>query len=820
MDYENRKDKAFTPEGEQPALEMQLGKVRVELRAEGLFFCYENREVGPFKYRVEMERKGFEMDVAAILSGIPEDRVIQLKVLIEKAVDLTWHGQKDEAMPLDWEIDSELEKWAVRPRDVLAAKLRLRDHIPYELPQIFEDEEGVIHTQISRLDAALAGKPVVLNGQIVSEQSQKALPESLYVRCSRCNAEIKMNLAKPENRDLLEAVIFNQKKILDMRAKAALIQEESRECSGRGGHSVECEEQGFIDYAVLGVRDLLEEMEKFDQQVYQARRVHLVGVKVPPSKKVRFRGQVVVDPSSRDLCVLADEAEALGTQVAGFQVTDEDRAEWPKWFNSQLDVAAQVAPDMVGRELVQRAYLLVIHSVPEIPDIHGEKIRGSLRVLCFGDTKTHKSESAKDLTIGHYGLGGFIVAESSSRTGITYSVDTENKAIVWGELPNNDLGLTVIDGLHTMFGEEMKELRESLENQRIIVRRFVSGEALARTRVIGILNPNKPMNQYMYPCMAVKDNQAFRDPPDVTRWDLFLPFSDDDVPKETIAARKPRVRPMPDETFKRHVYWAWSRRPEHIQYTDEARSRIVEATTELMANYTLSSLPLVHNGIRDVLSRLSVAQACRTHSTDETHTLVIIDVGHVEAALQFYHEMLDRLALGAYKLREEGRLEIRPSELEEIVGDLNQTHMEILRSIEIQSKGSPALAAELDLSDRTIKEYYKALKKHGLIATSPKVGVELTARGVQFLKALTQTNGEIVKKNFTISLIPEGKGISIKDLIQRLRAKWTRGYEQDFEDLIVELGGYTKQEAERLREKLLEEGALAYDPEGYLVWVR
>lgn len=33
------------------------------------------------------------------------------------------HDKKDE--PLDWEIDSELEKWAVRPRDVLAAELRI-----------------------------------------------------------------------------------------------------------------------------------------------------------------------------------------------------------------------------------------------------------------------------------------------------------------------------------------------------------------------------------------------------------------------------------------------------------------------------------------------------------------------------------------------------------------------------------------------------------------------------------------------------------------------------------------------------------------------
>jgi len=613
-----------------------------------------------------------------------------------------------------------------------------------------EAEEEEIQTQVSRLDASLVGKRVRLNAQIVSEQSQKALPRSLIIHCSRCSGEAEADLSKSENEELLEAVVFKQKDALRMRGEAALIDQVGAQCYKKPKHSVRIEEQGFIDYAVLGVRDLLEETVKFDQQVYQSRQVHLVGVKVPPSKKVRLQGHVAVNPSTRDICILADDVEPLETQVAGFSVTDRDRVEWPKWFNGQ-DLSCQVAPDMVGRELVQTAYLLLLHSVPEIPDIHGQIIRGCLRILCFGDTKTYKSMSAKDLTLDHYGLGGFIIAETSSRTGITYTIDTENHAIIWGELPLNDLGLTVIDGLHAMFGEEMRELRETLETQRIIVRRFVSGEALARTRVIGIFNPNKPMNQYMYPCMAVKDNTAFYDPPDITRWDILLPFGIGDVSGDEVARRVPKARPVPEELFKRHVYWAWSRKPQHIRYTEEAKGLIVEASIDLMSRYSLSGLPIVHMGVRDVLCRLSVATAALNHSTDETHTLVIVDMKHVEEALGFYHEMLEGLALGDYKIEEEGKLEISPSEFEEIIKDLGPTELEMLNSIKIHSKGSAVLAAELDLSDRTIREHYKPLKKHGLIATTAKVGASLTARGVKILKTLRSEDYETVKKNFTIS---------------------------------------------------------------------
>ena len=757
-------------------------KVKVEPTVDGWLFSYEDRAAGPFKDLDQVDH----VAVAAQLSGLDQQAVEE------------WGAHPGE----------DKEKWTVQPKDVFRAKLRVYACISTEPSAAREEGEAAVSTQVSRLDAELVGKRVSLNAQIVSEQSQKALPHKLVIRCARCNGEATANLSTPENQGLLEAVVFKDREGLRRRAEAVLIDEVGAPCEKKTGHRVVTEEEGFMDYAVLGARDLLEEVEKFDQQVFRSRRVHLVGVKVPPSKKVCLHGLVVVDPSTRDLCVLADGVEPLETQVAGFQVTPEDRAEWPKWFNGQLDIAAQVAPDMVGRELVQRAYLLLLHSVPEIPDIHGQIIRGCMRALCFGDTKTYKSMSARDLTISHYGLGGFIMAETSSRTGITYTIDTENRAIVWGELPNNDLGLTVIDGLHIMFAEEMKELRETLETQRIIVRRFVSGDALARTRVIGIFNPNKPMNQYMYPCMATKDNTAFYDPPDLTRWDIFLPFGDGDVSPELIARRRPAERPIPEELFKRHVYWAWSRRPEHVRYTEEAKGLIIEASVDLMNRYSLSSLPIVHRGVRDVLCRLSVATACRNHSTDETHTLVIVDMEHVEENLRFYNEMLEALALGAYKVEMEGRLKISPSEFEEIVRDIGPTEMEILNSIKVHSKGSAVLAAELDLSDRTIREHYKPLKKHGLITTTAKVGASLTARGVQFLKALRSERCEVVKENFTISQ-RLSVGEKIKIVYDKARELVVDGKVSKF-DLADALGDRVdRMEVFELLDKLKEEGKLA-----------
>ena len=135
INSENLDDKASAPAGEQPTPETPPGKVRVEVRADGFYFCHENQCVGPFRHQGEMDQLGFEVDVAAKLSGIAEDRVDHLNELVKKAVDLKYHGRKDEAMPLDYEIDGELEKWTVQPKDVFKAMMAVYAYLQEPEPQ-------------------------------------------------------------------------------------------------------------------------------------------------------------------------------------------------------------------------------------------------------------------------------------------------------------------------------------------------------------------------------------------------------------------------------------------------------------------------------------------------------------------------------------------------------------------------------------------------------------------------------------------------------------------------------------------------------------
>jgi len=143
-----------------------------------------------------------------------------------------------------------------------------------------------------------------------------------------------------------------------------------------------------------------------------------------------------------------------------------------------------------------------------------------------------------------------------------------------------NMGYVAIDSLDQLHSEEIKEMREALESQIVKVRRMVSGKAPARTRITASINVgkerDKAMNTYLYPCQSLKDTYIFQSPPDITRWDIFIPFADEDVPKEKIVGRRAKERPIPKEVFKRHVYWVWSRRPDQIHYTKEAEEEIIE----------------------------------------------------------------------------------------------------------------------------------------------------------------------------------------------------------------------------------------------------
>ncbi len=615
-----------------------------------------------------------------------------------------------------------------------------------------------LRIRLRELRAELIGFPIEAEIQIGGFSKPKALPRALRVVCERCGFTSTFSyddLYGEERLSLLRALLFK-----DDGGLLELV--EAPECK-QGSHRwrlYPSEAEGHLDLTLIFAFDPLEPLnpsKAFKERVEQKVKLYLIGCQPPSSKALRIRGWVACEPKTRDITIIADDAEACGDEASDFEVGDEDRRLWTRYFMGREpgELLNQVASTMVGRPLAQEALLLLLHSVAVIPDIYGQPIRGCLRVLFYGDTKTHKSRSGKDLTIDHYGLGDYVVGETSSRAGLTYTIDSENRILIWGALPLNDLGLVVIDGLHSIHKEEWREFREALETMRVIVRRMVSGEALARVRILGIFNPgmrqHKPLSAYLYPCEALQDTWIFSDPPDITRWDIFIPFSTRDVPEALIARARPRERPIPDDVFLRHVRWVWSRRPDQIHYVEEAKRLIEREAERFIKAYSLDTIPIVHLGYRDVITRLSVAYAALLHSVDDSHEVIIVKAEHVERAVAFLEKMIEALELQEYRDEVEGRWEITASEAEEIIADLDEETIAILNALRSGSKTSDELAELIGVSPSTIKRRYAVLKKHALIQTTPHRGVSLTYRGVNFVKTYLIGEKSLVSKTDTNS---------------------------------------------------------------------
>lgn len=101
---------------------------------------------------------------------------------------------------------------------------------------------------------------------------------------------------------------------------------------------------------------------------------------------------------------------------------------------------------------------------------------------------------------------------------------------------------------------------------------------------------------------------------------------------------------------------------------------------------------------------------------------------------------------------------------------------------------------------------------------------------VSFFQKETEVEPSLVQEKerdvFPISPISEVKGLNpekkpvLSGLENTLRDTWKTGTTEDFKKLAQQKGDLNELETEAFVENLFEEGKIAYDPEGWLVWVR
>lgn len=633
-----------------------------------------------------------------------------------------------------------------REIETISAKTGLRIH---EVRQAlieknlitFEGDDPKL--QVADVAADDLGTTAIFDLEILSVQGAMSLPVRMSSRCARCgSASPDGDEVKLEPEDMLFLSPPQRQDHINLKALQA--HEENAGCGRRKSATVfRLEPRESVDYAVLQVGDVHDSREGFAGGFDDTRLdLHLLMVRPPTCGRIRVRAKIVQHPKTLRTTLIAYEYRPLEELPAEPKLDENERAAFAGWARNPMEtIRRQVAPDMVERDLVKEARVLVLHSPRKIPDVDGKKeLRGGLIEVLFGDTTTNKSESAEDTH--RLGFGPKVQAENAARTGLTYTLSQNSSnewSLTWGILPRNHGKWAFLDGVERWSNELQGNLRAAMRDQEVSVDKVLHGRRPCAVRLTITANPDKDMAEYPFPCAAIGDIRTFRGQggkpsgPDIARVDFWLPFSLEDISARAVADRTAQDRPYPPDLFLKKILWVWSRRPSDISYQDPAKAAIRECAAKLMEEFGCASMPIAHRGLRDTVCRVAVAVAAVRFSTSDAVQLVVTPE-HVAEADSFLRRMYELLELGDYKLHSKAEVRLDGGEALSVAIDIGEMGLQTVHLLAKESMSARQIAAKLTVNPDTIQDLYGRLKDHALIETTRGKGSELTSRGMRFFQ--------------------------------------------------------------------------------------
>jgi hypothetical protein len=453
---------------------------------------------------------------------------------------------------------------------------------------------------------------------------------------------------------------------------------------------------------VLFARPSVEHVRGSDAADYKNMKIMSAGRHdTLPNNTVQVTGALWPSPRTQGNEFLAWDVQRMETsldsfildgkaiqQMRKFQAREGERP--MKKLGAISRALATHVTKIYGRPEMHAAMDLVFHSVLAF-DFAGQRIdRGWLELLVEGDTRTGKSEVASQLA-RYYSAGEVISCEAATYAGIVGGLQqygsSKEWAVTWGAIPINDRRLVVLDEVGGLHPEEIAQLSSVRSSGTAELTKIQSERTFARTRLIWLGNPrNGRMSDFTYGVQAIRP--LIGNDEDIARFDFAMAVVADEVPSEVINSYHRSGKMIYDEeACAALVRWAWSRRPEHIVWVDDAEERCLTLAQEMGKRY-IESPPLVQGAnIRVKIARLAVAMAARLFSTDDEFERVLVRTEHVEDAVSF----LDRI----YGMRSFGYAE----RSKEIIADRLYAADRALE-MERYLEASPALAKFLRGSGR------------------------------------------------------------------------------------------------------------------------
>lgn len=281
--------------------------------------------------------------------------------------------------------------------------------------------------------------------------------------------------------------------------------------------------------------------------------------------------------------------------------------------------------------------------------------RGWLNTLVLGDTETGKSLVCKHIT-NLFHCGVFINAESCSYVGLVGGAVKSSSGMFilrWGKIPLYNRQLVVVEELSGLSVEEISYMSEI---RSAGIARYdkagLTGETSAKTRLICLSNVRgrgKSLGDYNTGVQAAQELVGQNE--DLARFDLILTATDDEVDGRIInqdqtTKEKESFSSVELTAFKELAMFAWSLKPDQIDFTTSAYRACLQQTLKMAGEYH-SSLPVFKSGSgRLKLARIALSIACIQFSWDSERGKLLVTDKHVEAAAKLLNHLFQKPSFG------------------------------------------------------------------------------------------------------------------------------------------------------------------------------
>lgn len=413
---------------------------------------------------------------------------------------------------------------------------------------------------------------------------------------------------------------------------------------------------------------------------YVVRQAYYCGSGIKSNEIYSFKGTTLPHPRSQHVTHMFNDADTVADAITNFKLQDGDKELLTIFHSNYIENKVDhILDDLTYNitEIYQRKDLLLsiilTFMSPVSFNFLGKQVKkGWIESLIVSDTRCGKSETIERF-IQHVKLGEIATGENVTLAGLIGGIQQIGNRfmISWGKIPLNDRRILIIDEASSLEKEEIEKLSGVRSSGIAEITKIQAERTFARTRLIWLSNPrsNRPIKSYDLGITTVKE--LIGKPEDIARFDFVLIMSTDEVDERIInkAKHKTVKHVYNSEAFHKLILWMWSRKNQNIKFDKGVEEYILKQTLLIGDKYR-SDIPLVDTAdLRLKISRISVAIAGLTFSSNDCENL-IVKKEHAEYACSFLMNIYDKEVCGYDIYADRNRQETYLKDEKEIIDQL------------------------------------------------------------------------------------------------------------------------------------------------------